>query len=397
MIDILSFNEEYMPAFQLVFGRTLICQNLDSAIEIAKREGFDCITLDGSKDCQSTRMAISSLRSELGTELSSQLALDDQIEINKMNKMIQDASSESKHVLSQRTAVGYNLKLMSVQAKEKEMREKIEVVAKELDKISSKYKLIVKRKEECVSKIQKLGALPSEAYESNQNQNQRQLFAALEECNSQLKQYTHVNKKALDQFVDFTSQREHLLNRKEDVDKSYQVINFSTILAITDLINSLNIRKFDAINYTFLQVSEHFTEIFKQLVPQGNAILVMKKGSDVFDNTQVFIVVSFSGNSADMRDMHQLSGGQKSLVALTFIFAIQKCDPAPFYLFDEIDQALDPQHRKAVSGSSEFMLFSEMIEKLSENAQFITTTFRPEFIENSDKIYGVSFRNKVEF
>ena len=61
--------------------------------------------------------------------------------------------------------------------------------------------------------------------------------------------------------------------------------------------------------------------------------------------------VSFSGNRAEMRDMQQLSGGQKSLVALTLIFAIQKCDPAPFYLFDEIDQALDAQHRKAVAGT----------------------------------------------
>ena len=60
--------------------------------------------------------------------------------------------------------------------------------------------------------------------------------------------------------------------------------------------------------------------------------------------------VSFTGNRAEMRDMQQLSGGQKSLVALTLIFAIQKCDPAPFYLFDEIDQALDAQHRKAVAG-----------------------------------------------
>jgi len=64
--------------------------------------------------------------------------------------------------------------------------------------------------------------------------------------------------------------------------------------------------------------------------------------------------VSFTGNKAEMRDMQQLSGGQKSLVALTLIFAIQKCDPAPFYLFDEIDQALDAQHRKAVAG-----MFSE--------------------------------------
>lgn len=41
--------------------------------------------------------------------------------------------------------------------------------------------------------------------------------------------------------------------------------------------------------------------------------------------------------------MRALSGGQKTLVALALIFAIQRCDPAPFYLFDEIDAALDPQ------------------------------------------------------
>ena len=51
--------------------------------------------------------------------------------------------------------------------------------------------------------------------------------------------------------------------------------------------------------------------------------------------------------------MQQLSGGQKSLVTLTLIFAIQKCDPAPFYLFDEIDQALDTQ---AVTGITSLLV-----------------------------------------
>lgn len=54
----------------------------------------------------------------------------------------------------------------------------------------------------------------------------------------------------------------------------------------------------------------------------------------------VGIKVSFTGGDAEMREMNQLSGGQKSLVALALIFAIQKCDPAPFYLFDEIDQVI---------------------------------------------------------
>ncbi|KRX51225.1 Structural maintenance of chromosomes protein 3 [Trichinella sp. T9] len=91
--------------------------------------------------------------------------------------------------------------------------------------------------------------------------------------------------------------------------------------------------------------------------------------------------------------MQQLSGGQKSLVALALIFAIQKCDPAPFYLFDEIDAALDARHRKSVADVA--FTVTEMIHKLSSSAQFITTTFRRELLESADKFYGVKFRNKV--
>uniref|UniRef100_A0A915DYR6 RecF/RecN/SMC N-terminal domain-containing protein n=1 Tax=Ditylenchus dipsaci TaxID=166011 RepID=A0A915DYR6_9BILA len=86
--------------------------------------------------------------------------------------------------------------------------------------------------------------------------------------------------------------------------------------------------------------------------------------------------------------MSHLSGGQKTLVALALIFAIQKCDPAPFYLFDEIDAALDQEHRQTVAA---------MIHELSDSAQFITTTFRPELLEHAQNYYGVRFRNKVSY
>lgn len=81
-------------------------------------------------------------------------------------------------------------------------------------------------------------------------------------------------------------------------------------------------------NWIFLPQKAHNRLSFKQQEEQGTV-----------DNfTGVGIRVSFTGRNAEMREMNQLSGGQKSLVALALIFAIQKCDPAPFYLFDEIDQ-----------------------------------------------------------
>lgn len=86
--------------------------------------------------------------------------------------------------------------------------------------------------------------------------------------------------------------------------------------------------------------------------------------------------------------MKQLSGGQKAVVALSLIFAIQKVDPAPFYLFDEIDAALDAQYRAAVGN---------MIKKQANSAgtQFVTTTFRPELVKVCAKVYGVTHKNRV--
>jgi structural maintenance of chromosome 3 (chondroitin sulfate proteoglycan 6) len=282
--------------------------------------------------------------------------------------------------------------------KQREFQETINNDAKDLEKMTNKQGLLLKKKDDCMKKIRELGSLPSDAFEKYQNLGIKQLFKKLEQCTEELKKYSHVNKKALDQFVSFSEQKEKLIKRKDELDRAHQ--------SITDLMYHLDQRKYEAIQLTFKQVSKFFEEIFKKLVPAGSAKLIMKKGEALEEDdddhrahssqearahtveqfTGVGIKVSFTGHKAEMKDMQQLSGGQKSLVALTLIFAIQKCDPAPFYLFDEIDQALDSQHRKAVA---------DMIHELCNEAQFITTTFRPELLEHADKFYGVKFRNKV--
>ena len=275
---------------------------------------------------------------------------------------------------------------------ERETQDKIDTETKSLETVTNKQSLLVKRKEECLKKIRDLGSLPNESFDKYQKMNSKQLHKELNKCNTELKKYSHVNKKALEQFVSFTEEKEKLLDRKAEVDRGSQ--------AIQDMMDSLDNRKYEAIQFTFKQVSKYFSEVFQKLVPGGRAQLVMRRkeadsqegGSQqpevplVEQFSGVSIKVSFSGKAAETREMSQLSGGQKSLVALTFIFAIQKCDPAPFYLFDEIDAALDPAHRQSVAN---------MIKELSNNAQFIITTFRPELIEAADKFYGVIFRNKV--
>jgi structural maintenance of chromosome 3 (chondroitin sulfate proteoglycan 6) len=108
---------------------------------------------------------------------------------------------------------------------------------------------------------------------------------------------------------------------------------------------------------------------------------------DTFQGVQVRVSFTSSGQQFEM---NQLSGGQKALVALAIIFAIQRCDPAPFYLFDEIDQALDANYRAEVA-----RLIQRQAEDKEAPAQFITTTFRPELVAVAHKCYGISLANKA--
>merc|ERR1719244_1426672 len=316
-----------------------------------------------------------------------------QSEIQRVDSRIEEVAVHFKEVEKkvqehQKKEKSLKGELEKMKLKEKEIMEHMEEDAKDLDKMASKQNLLHQKIDECTKKIRDLGSLPSDAFDKYQNLATKALFKKLETANNELRKYSHVNKKALDQFISFSEQKEKLVARKEELDRGNGKIK--------ELMDVLEHRKYEAIQFTFKQVSKYFSEVFKKLAPQGHAQLVMKSDQDeeseqeeqsTVDNfTGVGIRVSFTGRNAEMREMNQLSGGQKSLVALALIFAIQKCDPAPFYLFDEIDQALDPMYRKAVA---------DMIHELADGAQFITTTFRPKLLEHATKFYGVKFRNKV--
>jgi structural maintenance of chromosome 3 (chondroitin sulfate proteoglycan 6) len=103
----------------------------------------------------------------------------------------------------------------------------------------------------------------------------------------------------------------------------------------------------------------------------------------------VAIRASFT-DAGESFDMAALAGGQKTLVALALIFAIQRCDPAPFYLFDEIDAALDPIHRTAVAN-----VIHRQAHAGGGPAQFVTTTFRPELVVVADRFFGVAYQHHV--
>ncbi|ORX91367.1 structural maintenance of chromosome protein 3 [Basidiobolus meristosporus CBS 931.73] len=311
--------------------------------------------------------------------------------ISEVTSRLQDIEKELDEFISETRELGS--KLENIKSEQLDDARSIQRQQKNVEKYLAKRTLLLQKKEECTKNIRELGVLPEEAFEKYQETGSQKLLKKLHKVNEGLKKYAHVNKKAFEQYNNFTKQRDALIKRKDELDTSAN--------AIQDLIDVLDQRKDEAIERTFKQVAKYFAEIFEKLVPLGRGQLIMQRRIDreqgeddeeevergIIDNyTGIAIKVSFNSKTDEGLRMQQLSGGQKSLVALGLIFAIQQCDPAPFYLFDEIDANLDAVYRTAVAS---------MIHELSETAQFITTTFRPEMLANSDKFYGVTFTNKV--
>ncbi|KAF0760091.1 hypothetical protein AaE_003621, partial [Aphanomyces astaci] len=255
------------------------------------------------------------------------------------------------------------------------------------DRILTRRRRLLQKREDAMRDIRELGTLPTSELDKFKACSAKDISTRFTKCTDKLKRYSHVNKKALDQYVNFSDQREALISRKQELDAGDE--------SIKDLIDVLDRRKDEAILRTFKGVSHHFTQVFHELVPTGEGKMLILRGDDNDNESDtttfvgVQIKVNFRGEG-DSYLMSQLSGGQKALVALAFIFAIQRCDPAPFYLFDEIDQALDSTHRAAVAA-----LIQRQAHSDENPAQFITSTFRPELVMVADQFYGISHQNKI--
>ena len=130
-----------------------------------------------------------------------------------------------------------------------------------------------------MKKIRELDSLPSDAFEKYKRKNLKELHKMLHKCNEHLKEFSHVNKKALDQYVNFTEQREELHKRQAELDASDEKIR--------ELISVLDQRKDESIERTFKGVAKNFREAFSELVQGGHGSLVMmkkKKAGEVDDD-----------------------------------------------------------------------------------------------------------------
>jgi chromosome segregation protein len=128
----------------------------------------------------------------------------------------------------------------------------------------------------------------------------------------------------------------------------------------------------------FDDVSEHFSALFATLFPGGSGRVFLTDPDNLL-NTGIEIEARPSGKN--VRRLSLLSGGERSLTALAFLFAVFRARPSPFYLLDEVEAALDDVnlHR-----------FLDLVDEFRNEAQLVVVTHQKRTMEAGDILYGVS-------
>lgn len=170
----------------------------------------------------------------------------------------------------------------------------------------------------------------------------------------------------------------------ETVEKEYGVLlDKKAVLLkekddVVNMMNEIEANKKDLFVKTLGVVDGEFRKIFSQLTTKGEAYLELENKQEPF-SAGLRINVKITGNK--FLDIRSLSGGEKTMTALAFLFAIQEHEPASFYILDEVDAALDKHNSEKLA---------KLIRSYCSNAQYVVISHNDAIISEADILYGVS-------
>lgn len=132
---------------------------------------------------------------------------------------------------------------------------------------------------------------------------------------------------------------------------------------------------------TYNHINENFKEVFHQL-SEGEGELKLECPDDPLAGG---MTIEAQPRDKKLQRLESMSGGEKSLTALAFVFAIQRYMPSPFYAFDEVDASLDTMNVERIA---------QMVQNQSKDTQFIVVSHRRPMIESANRTLGVTQKEK---
>jgi len=197
----------------------------------------------------------------------------------------------------------------------------------------------------------------------------------LQKAQSKIQTIGSINMRALEVYDNIKEEYDRVTEKVETLEKEKE--------QIMKIIEEIDRKKKRTFMRTFRGINELFSSNFSDLYTKGKAYLEIENKEDIFGGG-VNIVIKLS--KGKYFDVTSLSGGEQTLIALSLLFAIQEFKPYHFYIFDEIDAALDKRNSERLSS---------LLKKYMQSGQYIIVTHNDAIISDSNLLYGVSMHEGV--
>ena len=292
-----------------------------------------------------------------------------------------------------------NKKAETLEEQIKEIETKLGKLLEERDAIQADLNEIDKQKKDCTYEIEKI-AEQIESFRARRRELEPQLESAraelvntgveidklepveisIEEITSQIQRLEKrmqdlgdVNMRAIAAYEEVQTRQQELKTQIETLSKERK--------EILDRMSGYEQSKKEAFMKTFNNINENFKQVFHQL-SEGEGELKLENPDDPLSGG---MTIEAQPRDKKLQRLESMSGGEKSLTALAFVFAIQRYMPSPFYAFDEVDASLDTMNVERIA---------QMVQNQSKNTQFIVVSHRKPMIESANRTIGVTQKEK---
>ena len=199
--------------------------------------------------------------------------------------------------------------------------------------------------------------------------------ARLREVREELESIGAINQLAVRQYAETVNSYKRLSVRLSELERERQ--------SILDFIESIEREKKEVFMKAFREINDRFSRIFSNLTGGGTGVLKLQDEENPF-SAGLEVLAQLPGKP--MREVSGMSGGEKSIVAIAYLLALQTYLKAPFYLFDEVDAHLDDLNVRRLAN---------VLRDESANAQFIVISLKAAMVEAADRVYGFYARKGV--
>jgi chromosome segregation protein len=316
--------------------------------------------LDVSNEIQVTTDNIATFEEEMGSLVE---------EIENLSQDINKIQDQLAGLSKNRQAIFQKMK--EFQEQHAALNTEMSAEQNKLSNFQSRKGVVTEKIEEFLGVAKEYGALP----EVTEDLDEATLQATIQQASEGKKKLEPVNLKAIEQF-------EEVKERFDEIDMRRQALQRER-KAILDSIERIELEKTRTFMKAYHEINRHFASIFQKLSPGGSAKMLLERPDKPFEGG---VAIEARPRGKKISSLEILSGGEKTLVALSFIFAVQNFMPSPFYVMDEIDAALDGPNVHRVS---------MLIREFASNSQFLVISHREENIVNADRIYGISMQDGI--